>query len=289
MKYDVSFETYKTKTGNFKIGSVMYYKSICPSCGDTCLTTKNGKYCNRICSRLGKFHTEETKRKISLIHKNKSVSEITRKNLSNSMSGRNNGMFGKKHTEETKQKISKTRENYKGENHPNWKGGVTKNNIPFYNTFFSKLELIEECRKTEEGCLEVKCTYCGKWFIPKRNHIKNRIESINKLSKGESRLYCNTSCKYNCPIYRQRKYEKGYKPSTSREVQPELRKLVFQRDDWTCIKCGSQSNLHCHHIEGIVQNPIESADMDLCITLCKLCHKEVHKQKDCRYNDLRCK
>ena len=110
-----------------------------------------------------------------------------------------------------------------------------------------------------------------------------------KLDNGEARFYCSQSCKSNCPIYNQKKYPKGFKKATSREVQPELRQLVFERDNWTCIKCGATSNLHCHHMEGIKHNPIESCDIDMCITLCKSCHKEVHKQKDCRYTDLRCK
>jgi hypothetical protein len=76
----------------------------------------------------------------------------------------------------------------------------------------------------------------------------------------------------------------------SQELQPELRKMVFERDDWSCIKCGSDTNLHClYHMEGLNQNPLESADVDICITLCKKCHIEVHKKKDCRYSDMRCK
>jgi len=42
--------------------------------------------------------------------------------------GKDNPMYGKKHSEETKQKISKNHINsgiYKGENNPNWKGGIS--------------------------------------------------------------------------------------------------------------------------------------------------------------------
>ena len=69
--------------------------------------------------------------------------------------------------------------------------------------------------------------------------------------------------------------------------------MVLKRDKYTCQKCEKHQNelkvgLHCHHITGIVQNPIESADIDNCITLCKNCHKEVHKLPKCGYNDLKC-
>lgn len=37
------------------------------------------------------------------------------------------------------------------------------------------------------------------------------------------------------------------------------------------------------------QNPMFQNDADSCITLCKDCHKFIHKQIGCRYIDLRCK
>ena len=42
------------------------------------------------------------------------------------------------------------------------------------------------------------------------------------------------------------------------------------------------------NIEGIRWEPLESADVDMCITLCKSCHIEVHKLPDCGNNDMRC-
>lgn len=57
---------------------------------------------------------------------------------------------------------------------------------------------------------------------------------------------------------------------------------------WENLNSGSTKSLHCHHIEGIRWEPIESADMDKCIAVCKKCHKEIHKQKDCGYHDMRC-
>lgn len=65
-----------------------------------------------------------------------------------------------------------------------------------------------------------------------------------------------------------------------------MRKIIFKRDDYKCQRCWSKDNLHCHHITGVEINPIERADIDNCITLCKDCHKEVHKQKGCKYHEL---
>ena len=48
-----------------------------------------------------------------------------------------------------------------------------------------------------------------------------------------------------------------------------------------CGKGKDEAPLHCHHSEGIEINPIESADIDICFTLCKECHNELHKESWC--------
>lgn len=41
---------------------------------------------------------------------------------------------------------------------------------------------------------------------------------------------------------------------------------------------------------GIIHNdPLESADIDKCITYCKKCHKDVHKKEGCGYKNMKCK
>ena len=49
-----------------------------------------------------------------------------------------------------------------------------------------------------------------------------------------------------------------------------------------------ETGLHCHHKEGILWEPIESADIDMCITYCKTCHKLVHQIEGCGYQDMKC-
>jgi uracil-DNA glycosylase family 4 len=94
-----------------------------------------------------------------------------------------------------------------------------------------------------------------------------------------------------CPIYGQIEHPKGFKYASSREVDPHLRQMVFERDNWTCQICGKtidEAQLHCHHMDPATQNPMFQNDMDSCITLCKDCHDWVHSQYGCRYIDLRC-
>jgi 5-methylcytosine-specific restriction endonuclease McrA len=175
------------------------------------------------------------------------------------------------------------------DNAPCWRGGVKQLKLTSYDTYQSQLEPYGiECRRNEENTylLEVKCMYCGKWYKPSNKSVRCKINAINGKSQGELNLYCSDKCKKACPTYNQKKYPKDYKLNTSREVQPELRKLVLRRDNYTCQKCDATNvELHCHHYEGVEVNPIESADIDQCITLCKECHNEVHKKDKCGMKD----
>ena len=221
--------------------------------------------------------------------------------------GKNSWRLGIKHTEETKVKCGiknigrKLSEEHKrklvhyGKNNPSWKGGYDKRRIARYDKYAKKIKFGESIRRNENdsNILEAKCNYCGKWFIPKVERVWDRIRCLDGKSYGECRLYCSNKCKKECPIFNQTLYPKGFKISTSREVQPELRQMRFKLDNYTCKKCGIHQNdltcgIHCHHIEGIRWEPIESADLDKVITYCKNCHIKVHKQEGCHYSEFKC-
>ena len=253
---------------------VYEYAESCLCCKEPYLKViqSKGPFCTQSCANTGKFNVAkrpEVRKKMSEVRKGKKLSEEIKKKMSISQKGR-----------------------CSNDKHPQWKGGYHTKGIPMYNTYAHQIDWCEEIRRNKEdpNILEVKCTYCGKWYIPKLSEVKSRISAINGTINGELRLYCSRMCKYECPIYGQKLWPKGYRKSTSREVQPQLRQMVFERDDWTCQKCEKRGGyLHCHHITGVKLNPIESADIDNCITLCKECHKWVHSQKGCKYNDFWCK
>jgi len=165
--------------------------------------------------------------------------------------------------------------------------------LALYDTYINRTSYAELTRHDprNEELLQVKCTYCGKWFNPTNLSVSHRIAGLEGKTRGENRLYCSKECKHLCPIYKKVKYsaEETNTKQLSREVQPELRQMVFERDEWTCIKCGETVGLQCHHIDGILWNPIESADIDICVTFCVKCHKEAHKDEGCRYVDLQCR
>jgi len=253
---------YNKKTGKWYKGkgpTTYIYKESCKNCGEPFLAQPHtkGKYCSNRCHCLDDSSSKECSKECSKI-----LSIIALERYKNP------------------------------ENHPSWKGGYASNNIPMYDTYAPQIEWCEEVRRNKEdpNILEVRCTYCGKWYISTPQNICDRVRCINGYNKGqwEGRLYCSNQCKQECPIHGQVKYTKGFKINTSREVQPELRQLVLKRDEYECQKCGSTKSLHCHHITGVEINPIESADIDNCITFCKECHNKIHKQKECNMRRKKC-
>ena len=177
-----------------------------------------------------------------------------------------------------------------GKNHYYWKGGVTELNLPVYNTYAHRINWCEETRRDPENnvLLQVKCTEssCRKWFTPTMKQICHRIGALNSEDGFENRLYCSDECKGNCSIYHKKNYPKGFKHDYYREVQSELRDMVLERDEYMCQRCWAKDKLQCHHYESIYFNPIMSADIEMCVTLCKKCHKLAHGEVGCRPIDL---
>ena len=199
---------------------------------------------------------------------------------------------------EIKKKMTKINNLIKksGKKSHRWKGGYALKNIPMYDTYAKQLSYADDCRRNpfDRNILEVKCTYCGRWFTPTRSNVYDRVRALEGKQLGEQRLYCSNECKEACPIFGKILYPKGFQKETSREVQPELRQMRFKLDNYTCQKCKKHQDellvgLHCHHIEGIRWEPLESADIDKCITYCKDCHLEVHRIEGCGYHDMQCK
>ena len=261
----------------------------------------------------GKHHSEETKKKIveSLGDQvkgennpfyGKHHSEETKRSLSENMKGRylgkNNPFYGKHHSEESKKKQIMKRLNL--HNIEDVKKLYYQDNIPVYNTYAPQLEWCEEVRRNKEdpNILEVRCFRCDEWYIPSLHNTNNRIRYVKGNSKWESHFYCSKECKNSCSIFnkhintimKEDAVRAGRLPwlELGREVQSELRQMVLERDEYKCAKCGDSNNLQCHHILPVSIEPLLSADIDNCITLCKECHVKVHKEIDgCGYNQLR--
>jgi len=198
--------------------------------------------------------------------------------------------YFKEHTLKTIEKRRKYRENNK-EKVDRIKRAWQEGKAAF-KTYAHRLTIEEDPIDDGKGYILVKCTYCGKYFYPTTLSVSTRIKCLSNSGHGEGRLYCSNGCKNACPIFNQQKWPKGFKPATSTEVDPLIRQMCLARDDYTCQKCEKtieEIELHAHHIEGVTQQSMLANDVDNTITLCKPCHKWVHKQKDCTYYDLKCK
>lgn len=259
-----------TETGNFnKNGTIYIGVDACATCGEPYLTVKSrpSDYCGHSCSLTGENHPQ----------------------------------YGKKFSKEWKNKLSVAAKHRfsDNDNNPNYKGGVEKLGLPLFDTFSPQIDFADNTKFINvDGLklLQVKCIYCGQWFTPTITNVRNRIAALNRdvsgRTFGEGRFYCSDHCKKACPTFRMRKYHKGFKKGLSREVQPELRKMVFERDSYTCQHCGEIAKdvqINCRHIYPVAIEPIESADIDNCITLCVECHKKAHKLDGCNYHELWCK
>lgn len=257
-----------TKNNTFRYKNKTWYNDKCYQCGiDFWKDNKKNKFCSNEC------YTESRK-------------NIKRPNHSKRMSGKNNPFYGKKHSKESKEKMSKTTKKMmeKKNDHPRWKGGYRSGNVPFYDTYAPQLEWCEKVRRSPKdgNILEVKCFEhnCKRWFVPKRSQVNNRIQSINGNYRGEHHFYCSYKCKQNCIIYG--KNPDVLQKDIERRNDYTWIKMVKERDNYTCRKCGKKNKImFAHHIKPVKLEPIESMDIDNGITLCEFCHKEVHNNGFC--------
>ena len=158
-----------------------------------------------------------------------------------------------------------------------------------YQQSSASIEYVRKLARYEEvSGNQIRCKYCGRWMNPTIIQVTNRLRGIKENDRCY--IYCSEECKQECPTYGQKLHPKGFKHASSREVNPVLRQVVLKRDNYTCQKCGKFENvkLHCHHIIPHINSPLETNDPDNCITLCKDCHKEVHKIPGCGFAELKC-
>lgn len=60
----------------------------------------------------------------------------------------------------------------------------------------------------------------------------------------------------------------------------QWREAVLERDGYQCQICGSGENLEAHHIKPFADFTDERLNVDNGVTLCRACHRRVHKEKD---------
>ena len=114
---------------------------------------------------------------------------------------------------------------------------------------------------------ELKCEYCGKPFFERKGRKKYcshecYAEHLKILEKGE-----------NSHFWKGGKTKQSKIIKTSSEYRV-WRLEVFKRDNFTCTKCGSKSNLEAHHLKEQSKYPELRFVLSNGLTLCHDCHKE---------------
>lgn len=123
----------------------------------------------------------------------------------------------------------------------------------------------------------------GGWFTPTEEQFRSRRDALEHDDGNDGcYLYCTNECKQKCTLFNLRSdpYRNTEKPYTDVEYGV-WRKEVFKRDNYECIGydghyCGKPVE-HAHHIHPVKTHPELALDPDNGISLCKGCHKYIHR------------
>lgn len=132
----------------------------------------------------------------------------------------------------------------------------------------------------------IRCDNCGEEFL----RVKSQVEKYDYN-------YCTKECKYeHQSIIQSGENHPRYNPNLTIEDREMARKYqeyyewrfkVFERDKFTCVKCGFDGGhtLNAHHIENYMENTDLRTDINNGITFCEECHREFHKKYGYKNNN----
>ncbi|MFA5071929.1 MAG: HNH endonuclease [Candidatus Pacearchaeota archaeon] len=125
----------------------------------------------------------------------------------------------------------------------------------------------------------------GKWMLGKK--LEYVSESNKKRFKGKTYKEIYGDKAEEEALKRKESNRKRWEGKRKCDDRPyqncsyeyvEWRKKVFERDNYTCQKCGLQTYIEAHHIKRWSLYPELRYDVNNGITLCKNpCHKEANK------------
>ena len=140
---------------------------------------------------------------------------------------------------------------------------------------FGKLVVIEPTAERVRANVVFKCICdCGNFaYIPGNNLVQNLTKSCGCLRKETMRAKKGPLH----PCWDSEKTDEEREDTRMYPKYKEWRLEVYQRDGFTCQKCGKVGGvLNAHHIEGYANNPELRTELSNGITLCKDCHGDYH-------------
>ena len=122
---------------------------------------------------------------------------------------------------------------------------------------------------------EVYCTDCSfkKGLITDQQYLKWNGVSVGKAKVVDGEIVV---------VLGYGKFPTDKTPSDYRHSTEykKWRSTVFRRDNYTCAICGKKGgNLEAHHIKTFAKHKDVRFDPDNGVTLCRGCHRRVHKEK----------
>lgn len=105
------------------------------------------------------------------------------------------------------------------------------------------------------------CVHCGVDYIPKK-------------FGGGKQIYCGKKCQVSAIFARH-----GHKSARTSKYYREfhaVKPVILERDNKTCVICGSTSKPHVHHWDNSGRTPECNNSQDNLAVLCSSCHREIH-------------
>lgn len=144
----------------------------------------------------------------------------------------------------------------------------------------NNIEILSKHRNKEDGLTIYKCKcYCGQVFKTRISRILNNITKScgcyrRKIASHQASMKRgNKHWNWNENLT----YEDRIQNRDIKEAQ-DLRKKVFERDNYTCQICLNKRKLNAHHLDGWNWCKEKRFDPDNCVTLCEKCHNNFHKE-----------
>lgn len=177
----------------------------------------------------------------------------------------------------------------------------------------------------KKGLVEKRCKYCGKIFFVKPSRAKRAKYCSHEcywkaLRRGDYKIgfhgpHSEESRKKMSEAHKGKTLSKEHREKISlalkgrkmgaenpawkggisplrnrrdiRKKEKEWAKKVYERDNYTCQKCGKHGGrLNAHHIYGFYEYPELRFNVNNGITLCPSCHAKFHHKYGKRHNNL---